>query len=96
MDSAAEVDEAMAQLEKERADKATLFADCPFKPGDIVKLKSGGPPMSIEGVELRRKVPENVHASKYVVLCAWFTEEGDAENENFSHDSLQHTQGRIK
>lgn len=96
MDNAAEVDEAMKQLEKEKADKATLFADCPFKPGDLVKLKSGGPPMTIEAIELRRNVKENISASKYAVLCAWFTEDGDAENENFSHDSLQHTQGRIK
>ena len=96
MDNAAEVDEAMEQLKKEKADKAAMFADCPFKPGDIVKLKSGGPPMTVEALEARRNIKENVMASKYTVLCAWFTEENDSESENFSDGSLERATGRIK
>lgn len=34
---------------------------CPFKPGDIVKLKSGGPEMTVKAVQ------------KFNIVCQWFS-----------------------
>lgn len=50
-----------------------------MKVGDIVRLKSGGPPMTV------------VHAAnvEQVYQCCWFTREGKIEASDFRIDTLQ-------
>lgn len=41
-----------------------------MKPGDIVKLKSGGPSMTVEKVG-------TVDSAAHTASCVWFNDEGD-------------------
>ena len=50
----------------------------PFKPGDVVYLKSGGPKMTVK--EFDQKVNE--------VICEWFNE-NDLKERGFHPDTLK-------
>jgi uncharacterized protein YodC (DUF2158 family) len=50
-----------------------------FKPGDIVRLKSGGPPMVVDEVEKKANI--------VIVACLWF-DEAQLEDGEFSPASL--------
>jgi uncharacterized protein YodC (DUF2158 family) len=52
----------------------------PTKVGDIVKLNSGGPPMTVESVEKRKAV------------CVWHDLNGCCFKETFLHECLTKTQ----
>lgn len=45
--------------------------ECPFKPGDVVRLKSGGPPLAVASL------------TDGGVLCCWFDGTGRAQEMRF-------------
>jgi uncharacterized protein YodC (DUF2158 family) len=49
-----------------------------FKPGDMVKLKSGGPLMTVEHYDDMRGG----------VVCSWFNEKNERKQEAFAPDAL--------
>ena len=56
-----------------------------FSPGDLVKLKSGGPTMIVEAVI--RRTGDGVETTTYDVV--WFTEDGEFGQATFSDDVLE-------
>ena len=54
-----------------------------FKSGDQVRLKSGGPVMTIAGKDERRSPIGNWHVR-------WFTSEGELKEESFKSSSLEY------
>lgn len=48
-----------------------------MQPGDVVQLKSGGPPMTVESVD-----PTGV-------ICVWFDAKNNRQNERFLEVMLQ-------
>ncbi len=53
--------------------------DCPFTAGEIVRLKSGGPKMTVAGVDMLGEV-----------ICQWFTRENrDLQRSTFPVASLE-------
>jgi uncharacterized protein YodC (DUF2158 family) len=61
------------------------MAHTPFKVGDLVRLKSGGPKMTVNDV---RGGPEGI-------LCFWFAGE-KLENARFEPDALELASGEDK
>lgn len=51
--------------------------EIPFEKGDVVKLKSGSPSMTIEGVNIWGKL-----------ICVWFTDEKENKS-TFDHSALK-------
>jgi len=54
----------------------------PFKVGDVVKLKSGGPPMTVSSVE------SGEGEGGYVVFCIWFNSKGNEKSGHYPAASL--------
>lgn len=52
----------------------------PFKPGDVVRLKSGGPRMTVERVGKER------HSDEEEVSCVWT--EFDGKKQNVKRDTF--------
>jgi uncharacterized protein YodC (DUF2158 family) len=52
-----------------------------FKPGDIVRLKSGGPVMTVERVE-------DEGAGKIFVYCVWFDDKAKQTRGHFRPEAL--------
>jgi uncharacterized protein YodC (DUF2158 family) len=53
------------------------MAEISFKPGDIVRLKSGGPPMTI------------AHIDGTEAYCEWFNDKREVQGRDFQVTSLQ-------
>lgn len=53
---------------------------------DVVRLKSGGPAMTVTFVQERRKTTD----AHWEADCVWFTTEGVAQDASFRFDSLVH------
>jgi uncharacterized protein YodC (DUF2158 family) len=53
----------------------------PFNVGDVVRLKSGGPAMTV------KTVMDNL------VVCVWFTAEGKVVWDKFNHATLDGARG---
>ena len=49
-----------------------------FKKGDVVSLKSGGPPMTVTGE----------HAHGFGLNCVWFDHKNERKNATFQPESL--------
>jgi len=58
-----------------------------FKVGDVVALKSGGPPMTVDEV---LEMPEG---SKGCIKCRWFDVKEQLKKGEFSPDSLEVSKG---
>jgi uncharacterized protein YodC (DUF2158 family) len=52
-----------------------------FKPGDLVKLKSGGPVMTVERVE-------DEGGGRMFVFCTWFDQKNVRMKEHFNPETL--------
>ena len=59
---------------------ATLggFLMSQFKPGQVVRLKSGGPIMTVEGDDMAGRV-----------ICTWFDEKNKPQSRGFAAESLK-------
>jgi uncharacterized protein YodC (DUF2158 family) len=53
-----------------------------FKPGDVVKLKSGGPVMTVERVETESE-------NRVFVYCVWFDDKHKQVRGHFSPAALE-------
>jgi uncharacterized protein YodC (DUF2158 family) len=58
-----------------------------FKPGDVVKLKSGGPKMTIEKIG-----PRSSDNTEVVASCVWFTANEELKDGRFPRETLKSTQ----
>jgi uncharacterized protein YodC (DUF2158 family) len=54
----------------------------PFKVGDVVRLKSGGPPMTVTSVE------SGEDEVGYVVFCIWFNAKGNEKSGHYPAATL--------
>jgi uncharacterized protein YodC (DUF2158 family) len=54
-----------------------------FKPGDVVRLKSGGPKMTV-----RKKSHNQINEAEPLVTCVWFVNE-EIREASFSPENLQ-------
>ncbi len=59
-----------------------------FKKGDVVKLKSGGPSMTIEKYKLIVGYKKTT-VSENVAICTWFDNDGKLQSVEFEQDSLK-------
>jgi uncharacterized protein YodC (DUF2158 family) len=59
----------------------------PFKPGDLVVLKSGGPTMTVDAVNTDIFDDDKITG----IVCAWFVGE-KLERVRFDHRALEHAQ----
>jgi len=59
-----------------------------FQKGDVVKLKSGGPKMTIEGYKSNISISGPTTYSKSKVVVSWFTNE-KLTRETFDVDALE-------
>ena len=57
-----------------------------FANGDVVKLKSGGPKMTISGFNQQKQ--NNVQLAKFKYLCLWFDSEGKEKKTWFNEEVL--------
>jgi uncharacterized protein YodC (DUF2158 family) len=53
-----------------------------FKIGDVVRLKSGGPHMTVAGVG-------SDHLGNPLVICQWFRDDADVKEATFHADALE-------
>jgi uncharacterized protein YodC (DUF2158 family) len=51
-----------------------------FKPGDTVRLKSGGPDMTVDSISDSYGVPQ--------VYCEWFNSKDEPQSKSFAPTSL--------
>lgn len=60
-----------------------------FSTGDVVRLKSGGPTMTVKGYHKKMDIKKGMHVeSETEVICTWF--ENNQLNQNiFDEDQLQ-------
>ncbi|MDT0620865.1 YodC family protein [Croceitalea vernalis] len=58
-----------------------------FTKGDVVRLKSGGPIMTIEKYKLETGWDYSKE-SDHVVVCTWFDNDGKLESRPFEQDAL--------
>ncbi|MGJ8762337.1 MAG: YodC family protein [Polaribacter sp.] len=58
-----------------------------FKQGEVVKLKSGGPTMTIEKYKWETGFDYSKE-SDHVVVCTWFDNDGKLESRPFEQDAL--------
>lgn len=59
-----------------------------FKKGDSVKLKSGGPTMTIEGYKLITPYDEEAYEGDTHVECTWFMNQ-KLERATFHQDAVE-------
>lgn len=57
-----------------------------FKVGDVVRLKSGGPPMTVTEVGKASEEP--------TIWCQWF-EGADTKNGTFPPEAIKHTSKKL-
>jgi uncharacterized protein YodC (DUF2158 family) len=57
-----------------------------FRKGDVVKLRSGGPLMTIESFQ---EESTDWDTSNYFAKCVWFVENGGIRRETFNEKLLQ-------
>jgi uncharacterized protein YodC (DUF2158 family) len=67
--------------EREPVDKGDTFSI-----GDIVRLKSGGPSMTIEGMECATS-ESGLHT--YFTKCIWYSSTGDTLRATFAESMLE-------
>lgn len=60
-----------------------------FKPGDIVRLRSGGPTMTVEQVGIDMLSRERVWVN-------WFTSDGELKHATFPQEALEYCEGETK
>jgi uncharacterized protein YodC (DUF2158 family) len=58
------------------------MAKTPFKIGDVVRLKSGGPPMTVTSVEMGEG------EAGYVIFCIWFNAKGNEKSGHYPAATL--------
>ena len=58
------------------------MAKAPFKVGDVVRLKSGGPPMTVTSIE------SGENDGGYVVFCIWFNTKGNEKSGHYPAAAL--------
>lgn len=63
-------------------------AEQQWKPGDVVRLKSGGPKMTVIGTTTRKE-SEETKAYLAWVECVWFGVEGRNSAVAITHDALR-------
>ena len=61
-----------------------------FKKGDLVRLKSGGPKMTVTDVG------QAAYTQEDTVWVRWFDEKGKVENDTFSPESLEHAKSLFR
>jgi len=54
-----------------------------FEIGDIVKLKSGGPEMTVNGYVIE------LSNTRDIVTCKWFDSDNKQQSEKFHQDALE-------
>ena len=64
-------------------------SDSRFRPGDVVKLKSGGPEMTVESVG------KNATSGAAVIQCTWF-DAGKYNNQAFVPEALQFAKNDVR
>jgi uncharacterized protein YodC (DUF2158 family) len=67
--------------EREPVEKGDLF-----KVGDVVRLKAGGPGMTIEAMECQRS---DIGPDKYFTKCVWYSGTGDTLRATFAESMLE-------
>jgi uncharacterized protein YodC (DUF2158 family) len=58
------------------------MAKTPFKVGDVVRLKSGGPPMTVTSIE------SGEAETGYVIFCIWFNAKGNEKSGHYPAAAL--------
>jgi len=69
------------------AERETVDKGNTFRVGDVVRLKSGGPGMTIEAMECQRS---ETGADNYFTKCVWYTGTGDTLRATFSESMLEY------
>ncbi len=59
-----------------------------FSTGDIVKLKSGGPDMTVERYLIVKSLGYS-RESNHEVICSWFDAQGKHHARTFEQDALE-------
>jgi len=59
----------------------------PFKVGDVVRLKSGGPAMTVTSLE------NGEREAGYVIFCIWFNEKGNEKSGHYPAAALVFAEG---
>lgn len=67
--------------ERELVDKGNEFSI-----GDVVRLKAGGPTMTIEEIEHRTTESD---PGKYIATCVWYSSKGDTLRATFDESMLE-------
>lgn len=62
----------------------TIPTTPPYKVGDLVRLKSGSPMLTVGDVSMEEDC--------WVVLCDWFNEQGDSNSDVFRVEQLTRQQ----
>jgi len=72
------------------------MGDAKFKAGDVVKLKSGGPPMTLSrSIEIEDSDPDG-DAGRTMWFAVWFPSMGGSlEEAKFFSDSIEPTDERL-
>jgi uncharacterized protein YodC (DUF2158 family) len=67
------------------------MADAQIKPGDVVVLKSGGPPMTVQGIGplSQMLVGAGVPQSQQIATCMFFSGAGQRVTESFALHMLR-------
>jgi uncharacterized protein YodC (DUF2158 family) len=58
------------------------MAKAPFKVGDVVRLKSGGPPMTVTSIE------SGENEGGHLVFCIWFNSKGNEKSGHYPAAAL--------
>ncbi len=59
-----------------------------IKPGDLVKLKSGGPKMTVKGFKKIRGMKGNT-IDYDIIICQWFNDNNELNSQEFKVDTLE-------
>lgn len=59
-----------------------------FKKGDVVRLKSGGPDMTIEHYKMIVGISYSKESDD-IVLCSWFDIKGELQSREFQQEALE-------
>lgn len=77
----------------ERDYLAMLDAGGDIKPGDVVRLRSGGPPMTVGSIEKPTALMVRAGVSHDAVSCFWIGEGGPAQSAMFPARALERAGG---